>query len=599
MGAIPYANADGSPGTTFRVWAPFAQSVAVAGSFNGWAAAANPLAPEAATGYWSGDIDGVGLTDRYKFVIGTPAGPLWKVDPYAKQVESSAGNGIVMPPGLAWGNDGFAMPNWNQLVIYEIHVGTFNDTVVGSPGTLDSAIAYLPYLKDLGVNAVEIMPIHEFAGDFNEGYDPIELSAVESAYGGSDALVRFVQAAHQNNLAVIVDVVYNHFSSSNDLGYCEWQFDGWQQNGMGGIYMYQDWRAWTPWGSANRPDYGRPEVRQFLHDNALFWLQQYQMDGLRVDSVSFMRNVYGNDNDPAHDLSDAWALLQWINNDIAGSQPWKVTIAEDLHGNPWITNSTGAGGAGFGSQWDDSFCNTIRNAVIGPNDDARDVGSVAAAITSTIGSGSTARVVYTESHDDADQGRNRVPEAIWPGNSGSWASKKRSTLAASIVMTSPGIPMILQGQEFLEYGYFADDISVNWPLLGQYGGIRDLYQTLIRLRRNWNNNTRGLAGPSVNVYQAGPDDKVVAFHRWDQGGPGDDVIVVANFRNVGYTSYAIGFPRPGTWYVRFNSDYNGYSPSDFSGWLSYDTTAGGPGIQNMPYSGNIGIGPYTCIILSQ
>lgn len=209
------------------------------------------------------------------------------------------------------------------------------------------------------------------------------------------------------------------------------------------------------------------------------------------------------------------------------------------------------------------------------------------------------RVVYTESHDEvaASNGKRRLPEDIHPGRADSWESKKRSTLGAAMVFTSAGIPMIFQGQEILEWIPFGDQ-RMDWNKYEQFRGIYHLYRDLIRLRRNWFDNTRGLRGTNVHVFHAGQDDKVLAFHRWDQGGPGDDVIVVMNFSSRAYPSYTVGFPRPGEWRVRFNSDWNGYSP-DFWNTPSYGTTAAWGGIQSMPCAGNVGIGPYTAIILSQ
>jgi 1,4-alpha-glucan branching enzyme len=158
--------------------------------------------------------------------------------------------------------------------------------------------------------------------------------------------------------------------------------------------------------------------------------------------------------------------------------------------------------------------------------------------------------------------------------------------------------MIFHGQEFLENGYFSDTTPVDWSKQLAFSGILTMYRDLIRLRRNWFNSTAGLKGQSLNVFHVNDAGKVVAFHRWDRGGMGDDVVVVINMANQSYGSYSVGFPRAGLWHVRFNSDWNGYSP-DFANQLSYDTTAGQPGSDGMPFSGNIGIGPYAAIILSQ
>jgi 1,4-alpha-glucan branching enzyme len=209
------------------------------------------------------------------------------------------------------------------------------------------------------------------------------------------------------------------------------------------------------------------------------------------------------------------------------------------------------------------------------------------------------RVVYTESHDEgaASNGKRRLPDDIWPGHADSWVAKKRSTLGAALALTAPGIPMICQGQEILTWIPFGDQ-RLDWGHYDRFRGIWQLYADLAHLRRNWFDNTRGLRGPNVNVFHANDYDKLIAFHRWENGGSRDDVVIVMNFANRSYASYAIGFPRPGPWKVRFNSDWNGYS-SDFANTLGYDTTANGPGMDGLSYQGNVGIGPYTALILSQ
>jgi 1,4-alpha-glucan branching enzyme len=208
------------------------------------------------------------------------------------------------------------------------------------------------------------------------------------------------------------------------------------------------------------------------------------------------------------------------------------------------------------------------------------------------------RVIYTESHDEVANGRSRVPETIWPGNASSWFSKKRSTLAAAIVMTAPGIPMLFEGQEILEDGWFDDQDPVDWSKLSTYAGIHDLYRDLIRLRRNWWDNTRGLRGQGTSVYHVNNSAKVVAYHRWDLGGPGDDVVVIANFSNTPFDNYTIGLPQAGAWYVRFNSDWSGYD-STFGDHPAWDFTAQAGAYDGMPYNGTLSLGPYTAVILSQ
>ncbi|MBV9439744.1 MAG: 1,4-alpha-glucan branching protein, partial [Candidatus Eremiobacteraeota bacterium] len=280
-------------GATFRVWAPFASSVCVAGTFNGWSATAAPLDRDG-SGYWSGDVDGARAGDRYKFVVTGASNP-WKVDPYAVRLDAD-GNAVLDDGTYQWAVSSYRTPPWNELVIYEVHVGTFNDPRGDGSGTLATALERLDYLADLGVNAIELMPPAQFSGERSWGYNPAYPFAIDQTYGSPDDLKRFVDEAHRRGMIVIVDVVYNHFGET-DL----WQFDGWNQDGHGGIYFYNDWRRVTPWGET-RPDYGRPEVRQYLRDNALMWLEEYRCDGLRFDATPWIRNVYGNDGDLGSDL---------------------------------------------------------------------------------------------------------------------------------------------------------------------------------------------------------------------------------------------------------------------------------------------------------
>jgi 1,4-alpha-glucan branching enzyme len=594
MGALPFAG-----GATFRVWAKFATSVCVAGSFNSWSTSAHPLTHEGG-GYWSTDVPGAKLDDQYKFVLTSPFhnGLLWKNDPYARAMTNSVGNSIIAETDYVWTPDGYSTPPWNELVIYQLHVPTFHfdSGSRNGRGTFDTVVRNLDYLVDLGVNTIQLLPADEFPTDISWGYNPAAIFAIEESYGGPNGLQRLVAAAHRRGLAVIFDVVYNHLGPDDlDL----WQFDGWSQNGHGGIYFYNDWRMTTPWGWT-RPDYGRGEVRQFLRDNVLRWLEEHHCDGLRFDATGWIRNVWGRNNDPGSDIPDGWSLLQWMNREVRSRQPWKITIAEDMQDNEWLTKPVGAGGAGFGSQWGAGFLHRIRDAIIPGDDSGRDMEAVRSVIAQRFNGDAFGRVIYTESHDEVAEraGNARVPELIWRGNADSYYSQKRSTLGAALVFTAPGIPMIFMGQEFLEWGAWSDARELDWSKANRFAGIRALYRDLIHLRRNWFNTTAGLKGHNVNVHHVNHGDKVVAFHRWDRGGARDDVVVIANFADRAYQDYRVGLPRQGLWRVRLNSDWTGYSPA-FRGVPSYDSWSTPASRDGMPCEAGFGLGPYTCLIVSQ
>ena len=587
FGATPTA-----AGVRFRVWAPNATAVAVAGEFNGWGR--TPLAPGDG-GVWTAEVAGVRAGEQYRYVLTTPDGELQRIDPYARAVTSSAGRAIVYDEAaFDWGDAPYATPGWSELVIYELHVGTFNDLPGGAVGTLDDAAAKLPYLQDLGVNAVELLPVAEFATDSSWGYNPAVPFAVESAYGGPDALKRFVRAAHAAGIAVLLDVVCNHLGPG-DLEFDLWQWDGTPPGCDGGVYFYGDWRQATDWGP--RPDYGRDEVRRYLRDNALAWLGDARADGLRFDATAYIRCAHGS-GDPADSLPDGWRLLREINEAIASTQPWKIAIAEDMRDEPAVTAPIAQGGAGFGAQWDARFLSTLRGMLTAGDDESRDMAALAGALTHRFGEDAFARVVYTESHDADSNGSTRVPTQIDPGDPTSVWAKKRSTLGAALVLTAPGIPMIFQGQEFLETHWFDDQHPPDWGNVDRHPGIVALYRDLIRLRRDWWDTTRGLRGQGMQLHHVNAADKLVAFHRWSSGGPRDDVVVLANCANRAYDAYTIGLPRGGRWRVRFNGDWAGYDP-DFGGHGSFDLDAREEPRDGLPFSGDVGVGPYTAIVLSQ
>ncbi|WP_420264551.1 alpha-amylase family glycosyl hydrolase [Candidatus Magnetominusculus dajiuhuensis] len=589
MGAIPNAK-----GVTFRVWAPHAEKVYVTGSFNGWNETSMPLMSEP-DGKWSTEVPGAKVGDEYKYMIHAPAdwnlAPMSRIDPYARKVTNSVGNGVIYDTkAFDWGSDDFQIASWNELVIYEMHIGTFNVKEKGHPGTFDSAAEKLPYLKKLGINAIEVLPIMQFPGDFSWGYNPCHPFAIESMYGGPDAFKSLVKAAHEHGVAVIVDIVYNHFGPSDlDL----WQFDGWSENEKGGIYFYNDRRSQTPWGET-RPDFGRGEVRQYLRDNALMWLEDCHADGIRMDSIVYMNSIDGISND----IPNGWSLMQWINEEIHRLFPGKICIAEDMHNNEWVTKDTGAGGAGFDAQWDAGFVHFIRQAVIILDDASRDLSAVSRVIQHRFEEDAFTRVIYTESHDEVANGKERVPEEIWPGKVDSWFSKKRSTLGGAIVLTSPGIPMIFEGQELLEDRWFQDNVPIDWSRVKDERGILGMYRDMIALRRNLSGVTRGLCGQNVHLFHFDDGAKLIAFHRWDQQGPTDSVVVAVNMTNQGRYDYVIGFPQAGLWKVRFNSDSNSYD-QDFANHPTPNVDAYEEATDGLPCSGKISIGPYTVLIFSQ
>jgi len=586
MGSIVHTD-----GVAFRVWAPHAEAVNIVGEFNQWQEDSHALEHEG-NGYWYINVPGAEAGQEYKYLIHYQGERLFRVDPYARQVTNSVGNSVVYDPNsFDWQGDQHQLPPHNELVIYEMHIGSFTSIKTGIPGNFQDAIQKFDHLQQLGVNAIQVMPIAEFPGDYSWGYNPANLFAVETIYGGPDAYKNFVKEAHKAGFSVIQDVVYNHFGPSDlDL----WRFDGWHEGDYGGIYFFNDDRSVTPWG-ATRPDYGRAEVRQFIRDNALMWLEEYHADGLRVDSTLYVRTKDGEENNP---IEEGVSLMSEINAEIRSRHSNVILIAEDLRNNELVTRDSGKGGMGFHAQWDATFVHPIRAMVEAISDEERSLNHIKNAISFSYDNDAFKRLIYSESHDEVANGKARVPQEIDPGNPKSWFAQKRSTLAAGLVFTAPGIPMIFQGQEFLQGDWFRDNVPLDWALNDDFHGITRLYRDLIRRRRNWNDQTRGLRGQFLNVFHLNQENKMLAFQRWDQHGKGDDVVVIVNFANEFKQDYEIGFPAKGTWKLRFNSDASIYSDA-FANTNSSDVQEQPGETDGLSHRGSVNIGPYSVLIYSQ
>lgn len=567
-------------GVAFRVWAPNAGAVGVAGTFNDWKP--QPLEPEE-NGHWYGFVPEAKAGDEYKFQIGD----LMRNDPYAREMTNSAGNSVVHDPAFEWGEDSYALPPLNELILYEMHIGTFTQG-----GTFASAIERLDHLAGLGVNAIEVMPCAEFAGDISWGYNPAHPFAVDSSYGGPLAFKEFVKQCHRRGIGVILDVVYNHFGPSDlDL----WCFDGWCENGKGGIYFYNDWRSETPWGDT-RPDYGRPEVRRYIRDNAMMWLEEYRVDGLRYDATLWIRRV--REDDPGTDLPEGYQMVQAINSEIRERFPAKVLIAEDLQNNDYLTRPVSEGGCGFHAQWEAAFVHPVRQALIAPLDEQRFIQGVAEALQHTYNGDPFQRVIYTESHDEVANGKQRVPSEIAQDSPDAWFAKKRSVLGAVLVLTAPGVPMLFQGQEFLEDGWFDDTVPLDWDKRQDYRGVLRVYRDLIRLRRSLQKTCHGLRGSNLELLRVDEEAKVLAYRRWLEGGPNDDVVVALNFSTHLKSPFRIGFPAPGPWSAVFCSDWEAYG-DEYDSLGMHDVLAEEHEYDGRPFSAELTLAPYTAVILCQ
>ncbi|MFI2744276.1 alpha-amylase family glycosyl hydrolase [Zhouia sp. PK063] len=575
--------------TTFRVWAPNATQICVIGEFNNWQNNELSLTPEE-NGYWVGTTDKAKEGQQYKYVITNEAQNFCKNDPYAFEVTNSDGNSVIRTLDFDWEGDDFKIADWNKLVIYELHVGTFNRKNSNEVSTFNDVVEKLDYLKSLGINAIELMPVTEFAGGISWGYNPAHPFAIEQNYGGPDGLFKLVKTAHQKGIAIIMDVVYNHLGPSDvDL----WQFDGWQENNKGGIYFYNDHRSETPWGST-RPDYGRPEVRQYFRDNALMWIEKYHCDGLRMDATSYIRYEGGGLGYDT-ELIEGIIMMRDINREIQQKYPHIITIAEDLKGADIVTKKIKDGGIGYSTQWDMKFVHPVREVLTTVNDENRDVQKIVDALTFKYNLDVFNRVIYTESHDEVANGKARVPEEIRPGDAENMFAKKRAVLGLVLVMTTPGIPMIFQGQEFLEDGYFKDNEQLHWDKLNHLSGILQLSKDLIALRNGSVENALGLTSQQIEIVHFNQENKIVAYKRTLRSEPAHPVLIILNFCNKDYEHYGIGISEEANYKLIFNSSWKGYD-KDFSDVEVNSPEKAAQETDEKPFTGFMNIPAYAALI---
>eukprot|EP00928_Gymnodinium_smaydae_P013428 TRINITY_DN14895_c0_g1_i1.p1 TRINITY_DN14895_c0_g1~~TRINITY_DN14895_c0_g1_i1.p1 ORF type:complete len:846 (+),score=136.02 TRINITY_DN14895_c0_g1_i1:60-2540(+) len=485
----------------------------------------------------------------------------------------------TLPPTLPEPVPYSRCPDW-ELVLYELHVGSFTPE-----GTLKAATAKLKHVRSLGCTALSVMPVHQ---DFRRmktdeadmwGYDVISFCAIDSTYGTTADLIDFVAEAHAQGLVVFIDVVFNHMMWGSDSYF-------------GTHYFIKEMD--TPWGP--RPDFSLPEVRKYVLDSIEFCLAAVGFDGVRVDSTKSIRKLPNGADDSAGArlLGDVSALCRRYG---------RVTIAEDLEDGDGVLQF---GGLGFHFQWDMALFCWVYNALVSPWDEHRDMQSVVRGLQGLCpwrGHALRGRVIFMESHDTATSDRyGRVPAAVHNGKSfipagegegggdafqkaeeslpypevsdveGNAYAARRAALGLVILMTAPGVPMLLQGQELCDCRPFKwpRGPGLDWELAGASSGQaaewRKLCKNLIRLRIAPAPGLAGeprpgpLAGDGLHVYHS--NGGVLAYLRWaelSQDSRQEDatqpalVLVIVNCTNNSFMSYELGVPPSKTWSLALTS----------------------------------------------
>ncbi|MBL8950197.1 MAG: alpha amylase C-terminal domain-containing protein [Myxococcaceae bacterium] len=551
--------------TTFRVWAPNASRAAV--DLDGERLTMTPQPQGTFAAMTASPVT------RWRYVFDNAHE---RLDPYCRQITADR-QWCLMTSATPYTFRPFTKPARNEAIVYELHIGSFSTAAGMAHGTFASAQAKLPELAELGINVIELMPVHAFGGNPNGwGYNPHLFFAPKPSYGTPEELKAFIDEAHRLGIAVWSDLVINHTDGWRQAPLsC---FDGHCPNGAWGIYFFGPGPyAETPWGP--RPNYTEPRVTEMLLGSAKQWLTELNGDGFRIDSVSNIRAIDGSGTTPGG--REVLVKLNELTQQHGG-----LSIAEDLKGYGELTKSKSAGGFGFDAQWD-GFGYDVMNVLVPFADDDRDLGAIERALKGGYNGDGFARLLWTENHDTVGNGGARLPTKIDSQNPESFAARRRSMLAAVVLFTSPGMPMLFQGQEQLASGGFVDPPAQLAAPTARGLEVRAFYKALIGLRRS----EEGLKHGDLQVLHFNDANKVIVYKR-------GETLVILNLRNRAYTRYDFGVPMGGTWRVRLDSDALEFG-SDFGGGQSGSIEAIEAVKDGQPFTLPVKLGAYGAVVLTR
>lgn len=606
LGAHPMT-LEGVPGTCFSVWAPNAQRVSVVGDFNNWDGRIHPMRLHSGNGIWELFIPGIQVGARYKYELRGARGQLLplKADPYAFYSEQPPKTASVVHgiPKYDWTDQDWMESRWQAharnapISVYEVHLGSWQRVPEEQHRYLtyrELADRLVPYVKELGFTHLELMPVCEFPFDGSWGYQPIGLYAATSRFGPPEDFQYFVDVCHNNGIGVIVDWVPGHFpTDQHGLGL----FDGTH------LYEHADPRKGfhNDWNTLIY-NYGRNEVKNFLLGNALYWMETFHIDGVRVDAVASMLyldysrehgewipNQYGgNENLEAIDF------LKQMNTEVYGNFPGAITMAEESTAWPAVSRPIYAGGLGFGYKWNMGWMNdTLRYMSKDPvhrhwhhND-----------LTFGLLYAFTENFVLPLSHDEVVHGKGSLLDKM---SGDEWQRFANLRGYYAFMWTMPGKKLLFMGGEIGQWREWRYDESLDWHLLdydrhrGLHNLVRDLnrlYQAVPALHRvdcEWT----GFEWIEANDV----GNSVIAYIRKSDDSETPPVLIVCNFTPVVRESYRIGIPEGGFWVEILNTDaelYGGSNVGNSGGRMAEEIES-----QARPYSLDLTLPPLATVILA-
>ena len=570
-------------GTSFRVWAPNAQEVQVAGEWAGWDGSAHPMTRVGGSGVWHVHVPGVDVGAQYKYRLRGADGQ-WadRADPLAQWAEkppSSASR--VWRSEHQWGDDAWlearrtAQPVDEAMSTYEVHLASWRKHLGRSADDSvyswdEIADALVPYVSDLGFTHVEFMPVmqHPFGGSW--GYHVTSYFAPDARFGDPDGLKRLIDRLHQAGIGVILDWVPGHFAT-----------DEWALARFDGTPLYEDpnpQRGWhKEWGS-HIFNFGRHEVRNFLYANAVYWLEEYHADGLRVDGVASMLyldyareagewspNIHGG-----RENLEAVQFLQEMNATVYKRVPGIVTIAEESTAWPMVTGPTSEGGLGFGFKWNMGWMHDTLDYV---SNDPLYRSHHHGEMTFSLVYAYAENYVLPISHDEVVHGKGSLLRKM-PGDRWKQLANLRAYLA--LMWAHPGKQLLFMGCEFGQESEWAESRELDWWLLehpehsGVHAMVRDMNAAYVASGALWGRDNDPAGFEWIDANDAGRN--TFSFVRRSPGHP--DLVCVANFAGTPHEGFRLGLPSAGTWTEVLNTDAEAYAGSGVGNLGSITATAG-------------------------
>ncbi|WP_243060841.1 1,4-alpha-glucan branching protein GlgB [Nocardioides sp. SR21] len=572
-------------GTSFAVWAPSARAVRIKADFNSWDGREHPMRQLGTSGVWELFVPGVGSGTSYKYaVLGQDGEWREKADPMAAWAEKPADTASkVFESSYTWGDDEWLaerpsrQPVASPMSIYEMHLGSWKKHHDGRFWSWAELADELPaYVAGLGFTHVELMPVmqHPFGGSW--GYHVTSYFAPDARFGDPDGFRLLVDRLHQAGVGVILDWVPGHFAT-----------DEWALARFDGTPLYEDpnpQRGWhKEWGS-HIFNFGRREVRNFLYANALYWLEEFHADGLRVDGVASMLyldyareegewspNIHGG-----HENLEAVQFLQEMNATVYKRVPGITTIAEESTSWPGVTKPTSEDGLGFGFKWNMGWMHdSLDYMAHEPVHRAYHHGEM----TFSLVYAWTENFVLPISHDEVVHGKGSLLRKM-PGDRWQQLANLRAYLG--FMWAHPGKQLLFMGVELGQESEWAESRELDWWLLdhpehrGVSDLVRDLNSAYVDTPALWALDHEPSGFQWIDANDAGRN--VFSFVR--RGGPGEaDLVCVANFSAVPHDGYRLGLPAAGEWDEVVNTDAATYSGSGVGNLGSITATEGEHGGQ--------------------